>query len=421
MSIHVALHHRTHYRYDRRVTLGPQVVRLRPAPHCRTPHPDLLAEGRARQSTSSTGSRTRRATTWRASCSPSRRDESRRRGRSGRRDGGASTPSTSSSSRTPRSFPFAYDAGSCSASSRPTCEREPAGAAASSASSSASIREQPRTTVDFLVELNQRLQQRHRLRDPHGARRADAGGDARAGARLVPRLGLAAGADPAPPRPRRALRLRLPDPAEARREAARRPVRARRPTSPTCTPGREVYLPGAGWIGLDPTSGLLAGEGHIPLACTPEPASAPRRSPARVEPVRDRRSSIAMQVDAHLRGRRASPSPTPTTQWQRDRRARRRSRRRARRRSDVRLTMGGEPTFVSIDDLDGDEWNTAALGPTKRALRRRRCCAGCRRASRRAACCTTARASGIRASSCRAGRSTATGARTASRSGATRR
>lgn len=124
----------------------------------------------------------------------------------------------------------------------------------------------------------------------------------------------------------------------------------------------EVFVPGAGWIGLDPTSGLFAGEGHIPLACTPDYVSAAavtgatdkcevefafvndvtriHEDPRVTLPYSDEQWAAVMalgeRVDAELTA------------------------------NDVRLTMGGEPTFVSIDDMDGAEWNTAALGPHKR-------------------------------------------------------
>ena len=124
----------------------------------------------------------------------------------------------------------------------------------------------------------------------------------------------------------------------------------------------EVYIPGAGWIGLDPTSGLLAGEGHIPLACTPDPASAAPvtggtdkcevdfefsniverlfEDPRVTKPYSDEEwyhiNALGEQVDQQLLD------------------------------DDVRLTMGGEPTFVSIDDMEGAEWNTHADGAHKR-------------------------------------------------------
>jgi len=126
----------------------------------------------------------------------------------------------------------------------------------------------------------------------------------------------------------------------------------------------EVYIPGAGWIGLDPTSGMLASEGHIPLACTAMPASAapvsgatdkaevefhhemsvtrihedPRVTKPYSEAEWNAIEALGQQVDADLK------------------------------KQDVRLTQGGEPTFVSIDDMDGAEWNTLAHGDKKREL-----------------------------------------------------
>jgi uncharacterized protein (DUF2126 family)/transglutaminase-like putative cysteine protease len=126
----------------------------------------------------------------------------------------------------------------------------------------------------------------------------------------------------------------------------------------------EVYVPGAGWLGLDPTSGLFAGEGHIPLACTPDPGSA--------APITGATEKCETSFYFHNRIKRIHEDPRVTKpyteeQWraieqlghQIDQEL---------ETNDVRLTMGGEPTFVSIDDMDGEEWNTAALGPTKKVL-----------------------------------------------------
>jgi len=126
----------------------------------------------------------------------------------------------------------------------------------------------------------------------------------------------------------------------------------------------EVYVPGAGWIGLDPTSGLFAGEGHIPLACTAQPSSA--------APVIGATGVCESHMDFAMVVTRIHEDPRVTkpyndAQWQAilnlghavDAEL---------EKGDVRLTQGGEPTFVSIDDMDGPEWNFTALSPKKREL-----------------------------------------------------
>lgn len=124
----------------------------------------------------------------------------------------------------------------------------------------------------------------------------------------------------------------------------------------------EVYVPGAGWIGLDATSGLFAGEGHIPLSATPHPASAAAitGSTGITGTMLDYSNTV---IRVHEDPRVTLPySPQQWSAIQQlgaavDKRL---------VEGDVRLTMGGEPTFVSIDDFVAPEWTIAADGPAKR-------------------------------------------------------
>ena len=358
MTIHVALTHHTTYRYDRPINLGPQVVRLRPAPHCRTkvlsyalkiapdthfinwqqdPQSNYLARLVFPEKTSSFDITVDLVAEM-----------------------AVFNPFDFFLEPQVRAFPFTY---------APWQRRElepylhPLPAGPRLQQWLATLPPSQDSTVDFLVEMNHRLEKEieYVIRMEAGVQTCEetlerAKGSCRDTAwllvQIMRNLGLAA-------RFVSGYLIQLkPDvkpldgPAGAEEDFTDLHAWA------------EVYLPGAGWIGLDPTSGLLADEGHLPLACTPDPESA--------APLSGTLDPCEVQFSHEMGVTRIAETPRVTkpyteNQWASilklgsavDERL---------IADDVRLTMGGEPTFVSVDDMEGEEWNTAAVGTDKRRL-----------------------------------------------------
>jgi uncharacterized protein (DUF2126 family) len=358
MSIHVALNHVTHYRYDRLINLGPQVVRLRPAPHSRT---RILSYSMRVEPA-------KHFLNWQQD--PQANYLGRLVFQEPTREFRVEidlvaemavfNPFDFFVESYAETYPFKYNEEELRelapflAQSRcgPKFDAYLAGVDRTSC-----------RTIDFLVRLNQRLQQdiSYLIRLEPGVQSPEetltnASGSCRDSGwllvQLLRHLGFAA---------------RFVSGYLIQLVADVKALDGPSGTDKDFTDLHawcEVYLPGAGWVGFDPTSGLLAGEGHIPLACSPEPGSAAPISgaldPCEVEfehsmsvkriweaprvtlPYTDEQwdqiNALGARIDAHLVA------------------------------DDVRLTQGGEPTFVSVDDRDGAEWNTEAMGPTKRRL-----------------------------------------------------
>jgi uncharacterized protein (DUF2126 family) len=358
MSIHVALNHVTHYTYDRPILLGPQVVRLRPAPHSRTrilsysmrvlPEQHFINWQQDPQSN------------YLARLVFPERTTQLRIEVDVVAEMSVLNPFDFFLEPSAEHFPFTYDA-SLAHELAPYLLREPATPAF--AKYLAGISREKMQTTNFLVALNQKLQKDigYLIRLEPGVQTPEetltkASGSCRDSGWLLVQicrhLGLAA-------RFVSGYLIQLKPDVKALDGPSGTEV-----DFTDLHAWCEVYLPGAGWIGFDPTSGLLAGEGHIPLACSPDPGSA--------APITGAIEKCETTFEHHMKVTRIWEAPRVTkpytdVQWgeiealghkvDEDLVA-----------GDVRLTQGGEPTFVSVDDRDGAEWNTDALGPTKRIL-----------------------------------------------------
>ncbi|MGA8053430.1 MAG: transglutaminase family protein, partial [Burkholderiales bacterium] len=359
MTIRVALHHRTRYNFDRLVALSPHEVRLRPAPHCRTPIVSYSlkvepAKHFVHWQQDAYGNWIARyvfpeRSKWMSITADLVAEMT------------VINPFDFFVESWAETYPFAYpDSLRTELASYLVADEPGPRLAAWLADFRAKSLTSGVGTVNMLVHLNDRLQHevKYLVRMEPGVQAPDdtltlGSGSCRDSGwllvQILRHLGLAARfvsgyliqltADVKP----------LDGPAGPERDFTDLHAWA------------EVYLPGAGWIGLDPTSGLLAGEGHIPLAATAFPASA--------APVIGFTDPCESTLDFEMKVTRIHEDPRVTkpysdAQWTEiDALGRRVDH--DLKSADVRLTQGGEPTFVSIDDMDGDEWNYTALSPKK--------------------------------------------------------
>jgi len=358
LSIHVALNHVTRYRYDRMVGLGPQVVRLRPAPHSRTrilsyslrvdPAQHFINWQQDPQSN------------YLARLVFPHKTREFRVEVDLVAEMSVFNPFDFFLEPHAEKYPFAYTDEQMRELT-PYLVKLPV--TPRFGRYLAEISRAPKQVNDFLVDLNKRLQTdiRYLIRLEPGVQTpeetlARAAGSCRDTgwllAQLLRHLGLAA-------RFVSGYLIQLTPDVKAL-DGPSGPAADFTDLHAWC----EVYLPGAGWIGLDPTSGLLAGEGHIPLACSPDPSSA--------APITGAVDECEVNFEHAMKVERVWETPRVTKPYtdqhwlaietlgrriDADLQA-----------HDVRLTQGGEPTFVSVDDRDGAEWNTDAMGPEKRRL-----------------------------------------------------
>jgi uncharacterized protein (DUF2126 family)/transglutaminase-like putative cysteine protease len=361
MALHIALHHRTSYRYDRAITLGPQTVRLKPAPHCRTPILSYSlrvepAEHFINWQQDPQGNYSARLVFPKPT-----------RVFSVEVDLVAEmtvfNPFDFFLDPTAEKTPFPYEP-RLAVELTPFLRKDAPTPAFEAFVKTLDLT--PRSSIEFLVALNLRVSHavRYIIRLEHGVQSPEetltlGTGSCRDSAwllvQILRHIGLAA-------RFASGYLIQL-RPDVKSREGPSGASQDFTDLHAWC----EVYLPGAGWIGLDPTSGLLAGEGHLPLACSPEPSSA--------APISGAVEKCESSFEHAMTVRRIFESPRVTLPYSDETWASVNAVGAAVDKilgdGDVRLTVGGEPTFVAADDMDGPEWNTLALGPRKREIAER--------------------------------------------------